>query len=74
MIVRKNLPQPNASGNVSIVKVDIYAIDELASAIYCYGVDDQDEVCSESFTLYYKGTGKNVPFSLTKAEIAEIKS
>jgi hypothetical protein len=74
MTLRKELPVPNATGREDIVAIDIYGIDEVAECIYNYGINEAGEVCSESFTLMYKGKYKNVPFTLTTAEINQLKN
>ena len=74
MIVNKPLPQPNVTCNPFVVSIDIYAIQEDISTILANCLDEAGAVVAESCGFCYKGTGKNVPFTLTKAEIDKIKS
>lgn len=74
MIVNKPLPQPNSTGNPNVVSIDIYSIDESLDTILANCMSEDGSCISESNWFWYKGDNKNVPFTLTKTEIAKIKS
>ena len=74
MTVIKDFPVPNASGNENVTKLGITSISESESIIYADCLADDESVISPNNWFWYKGTNKNVPFTLTKAEIDKIKS
>ena len=74
MTIIKPLPQPNSTHNENVENIGIYAINEDLSVIFANCLDKDNNLVSPSNWFYYKGDNKNVPFTLTKTEIAKIKS
>jgi len=74
MIVNKPLPQPNVTCNPDVASIDIYSIQEDINTILANCLDEVGIVIAEACGFCYKGTGKNVPFTLTTAEINQLKN
>ena len=77
-MLKKPFPYPNASLNENVNQLNIFGIDVDQSAIYadCVNLDEEEKetVIARNNWFWYKGTKKNVPFTLTTAEINQLKN
>ena len=73
MILNKELPAPNATGIPEVCQIDIFELSEDMKGIHCNCIDTDKNILAVCW-LCYIGEDKNVPFTLTKAEIDKIKA
>ena len=73
-MIIKDFPYPNASGNENVSKLDLISIDTDQSIVFANCLSEDESIISYDNWFWYKGTKKNVPFTLTKAEIDQLKN
>ena len=73
-MIIKEFPYPNASGNENVNKLDLTGIDTDQSIVFANCLSEDESIISTDNWFWYKGTKKNVPFTLTSAEINQLKN
>jgi len=73
-MIIKDFPYPNASGNENVSKLDLISIDTDQSIVFANCLSEDESIVSYDNWFWYKGTKKNVPFTLTTAEINQLKN
>lgn len=74
MIVRKELTRVITLKGEVIKYADCIRLIEETKTVICNLLSEQEVILEDNAYFCYEGEGKNVPFTLTKADIENIKS